>query len=687
MVTSRPGLTLGTTYYWRVDEVNSTPDHTIYPGPVWSFTAEPVAFPLDSNNITATASSQSIGSDVNNLINGSGLNASDQHSTQDTDMWLSSPAGPQPTWLQFAFDQPYALHDMQVWNSNTVMEPVLGLGVKDVNIATSLDGIHWTVYEAHAVFNQATGTPGYAANTVIDFNDMKVQYVKLMIQSNWGGLVPQYSLSEVRFSYLPTYARRPKPTDGTTLATLDGLLQWRPGRQAVQHEVYLGTDANLVAAGDASVLAGTVTTHSLDATDQIQYAQTYYWQVTEVNDAASQPRWVGPEWSFTTPPYFTVDNMDSYNDKDNLIYEAWVDGYNDNSNGSQVGYLNAPFAEQSIVFGGKQSMPFSYNNSGSVTQSTATLDLGGQNWSLGGGQTLVFYFLGDRGNDNATLFVDVDGAEVDLTSSLSAGLWTQENIDLASLGINLSNVGKLTIGVKGSGSGMLYIDEVRVYREAPAVVTPVDPGNTGLVLDYEMENSVADSSGSGLDGTAQGSPLYAASLAGMGQALQFDGVGNYVDVPVSNLLTQLTDSTFSAWVKIDPASTGSWQRVFDFGTGTTNYLFLCPRTGTTGPVRAAIVNPTIGYETGVTSAVALTDGWHQVACVFDADTLRLYVDGWSAGSVPTPITPKDLGATTQDWLGQSQWSGDSLLMGLLDQFRIYNRALSPGEIRYLAGDR
>ena len=94
-----------------------------------------------------------------------------------------------------------------------------------------------------------------------------------------------------------------------------------------------------------------------------------------------------------------------------------------------------------------------------------------------------------------------------------------------------------------------------------------------------------------------------------------------------------------------------------------------------------------GNEYGVTSGTPLTDGWHHLACVFDADTLTLYVDGWSAGTTTTTIAPKDLGVTTNNWLGDSQWDGDSLYDGLLDEFRIYNRALSAGEIRYLAGDR
>ena len=53
----------------------------------------------------------------------------------------------------------------------------------------------------------------------------------------------------------------------------------------------------------------------------------------------------------------------------------------------------------------------------------------------------------------------------------------------------------------------------------------------------------------------------------------------------------------------------------------------------------------------------------------------------------TTYLPKDLGKTTQNWLGRSQFTADGYFGGMLDEVRIYNRALTTGEVRYLAGDR
>ncbi len=71
-----PGsLAYGQTYYWRIDEVNKSADGTVYKGDVWSFTAEPYAYPIAGTSITATASSAQLSAGPENTINGSGLDA------------------------------------------------------------------------------------------------------------------------------------------------------------------------------------------------------------------------------------------------------------------------------------------------------------------------------------------------------------------------------------------------------------------------------------------------------------------------------------------------------------------------------------------------------------------------------------------------------------------------------------
>lgn len=67
-------LVFGTTYYWRIDEVNAPPDLTVYKGQVWQFMVETFAYPIPSDKIIATASSSlSANTGPENTVNGSGL--------------------------------------------------------------------------------------------------------------------------------------------------------------------------------------------------------------------------------------------------------------------------------------------------------------------------------------------------------------------------------------------------------------------------------------------------------------------------------------------------------------------------------------------------------------------------------------------------------------------------------------
>jgi hypothetical protein len=195
-----PGLLeFGQTYYWRIDEVGVAPDFAIYRGPVLSFTTEPFARPIQG--IVAQASSSQGGSRPEKTVDGSGLDASDGHSTTNTDMWQSAAAAG-PHWIQFELGKVYTLHELWVWNSNQVIEPLVGFGAKTVKIEYSSDGTTWTALEGVPEFARAPGKPSYVADTKISFAGVQARYVKLTIEKGWGA-TPSVGLSEVRFFYIP----------------------------------------------------------------------------------------------------------------------------------------------------------------------------------------------------------------------------------------------------------------------------------------------------------------------------------------------------------------------------------------------------------------------------------------------------------------------------------------------------
>ncbi len=169
-------LDFGTTYYWRVDEVNAPPtSHVEFKGEVWSFTTEPIGYPIEDVNATAS-SALSVDTGPENTVNGSGIDADDLHSIEPTDMWLSNDE-PNGAWIEYELDKVYKLHEMWVWNQNGIMELMIGFGLKDVTIEHSVNGTDYTTLGTTHEFVQAPGTSNYAHNTIVDFGgrDSKVR--------------------------------------------------------------------------------------------------------------------------------------------------------------------------------------------------------------------------------------------------------------------------------------------------------------------------------------------------------------------------------------------------------------------------------------------------------------------------------------------------------------------------------
>jgi hypothetical protein len=381
-------LANGQTYYWRVDEVNQAPNNNVVTGTVWSFTVEPYSYRIKP--AAATASSAAPGMGPEKTIDGSGLTG-DLHGVEPTTMWMST--GVLPNWIQYEFDQVYQLESLQVWNSNQLVESFVGWGAKNVVIETSADGATWAPVANVPEFAQAPGAAGYAANTTINLGPVQAKYVKLTINTTWGGLTPQAGLSEVRFSYVPVQARLPQPASAAQGVGIDTSLDWRPGRGAASHQVYFGTDATAVT--NATAAARTVAEHGF-VPDSLLFGTTYYWRVDEVNTVT----YPGPIWSFTTQEYVPVDDFESYTDKPGEeIFSTWIDGFTSGASGSTVGYLTAAggtFGETAITHGGKQAMPFEYNNVKTPYYSEAerTFDTS-QDWTAHGADTLTLYFRGN----------------------------------------------------------------------------------------------------------------------------------------------------------------------------------------------------------------------------------------------------------------------------------------------------
>jgi hypothetical protein len=158
------------------------------------------------------------------------------------------------------------------------------------------------------------------------------------------------------------------------------------------------------------------------------------------------------------------------------------------------------------------------------------------------------------------------------------------------------------------------------------------------------------------------------------------GIGQYVVLP-RNLFATLTETTVAVWFRWEGGPLN--QRVFDMGSGIPYWFFFSP--GFSDGAR-------VGVSKGVPSHVfydihlpLLTpETWTHVAITWSAASMDVYVDGVRRGNwTPPLVAPQDLGGPTLSWLGRSQFEADPYYAGMLDEFRIYDRALSAVEVEAL----
>ena len=411
------GLAPGTTYYWRIDEVNTTEPNSPWKGDVWRFSIPPKTaydpIPADGAEFV----------------------------------------GPDNVTLTWTAGFGTKLHHMY-----------LGTNMADVDAGAP------TAYK---------GPVAVARFVAGKLESEKVYYWRV---DEFDGTLTHKG--NIWAFTTPGAAGSPKPARDAAGVPMTAKLSWTPATNATSHQVYFGTDKDAVknATTASAEYKGSKAKGSENYDPgKLTWYTPYYWRVDAVYNTGTVK---GLVWSFTTADFIIVDDFESYNDIDppdpasNRIFDKWIDGFaTPTINGAIVGNNLPPYAEQTTVHSGDQSMPYSYDNNLKTSEATMTL-VYPRDWTEEGVTRLSLWFRGSAANAAERMYVALNGSAVVYNNDPKAAqtaTWTEWIIDLQAFqGVTLTNVNTITIGfgTKNSpaagGSGKMFFDDIRLYRPSAA---------------------------------------------------------------------------------------------------------------------------------------------------------------------------------------------------------------------------
>jgi hypothetical protein len=231
--------------------------------------------------------------------------------------------------------------------------------------------------------------------------------------------------------------------------------------------------------------------------------------------------------------------------------------------------------------------------------------------------------------------------------------------------------------------------------KAKAVVTVVAE-TSGLLVHYQFDETggtvATDSSGRGNHGTYVGNPTFGAGSVGGAVVLAggaSDSNAPYVSIP-NGVLAGAQNLTVATWVTWSGTG-GDGQWIYGLGLDSNRYVFSGPNWSKSAILRSGITLNSWQAEKGMSSTSALPSGsWQHLAVVVDstAQTATMYLNGTAiATATEVTIKPSDLYDATKSvsgYIGKSLFPGDAYFNGAVDDFRVYDRALSAAEITRLA---
>ena len=368
-------------YYWRVDEFDAFATHT---GSVWSFKTAKAGGGLRADYYK--------GADFNTLV----LSRTDP---QINFTWMD-PDAPDPDVGDNDFSIRWTGEVEAGYTETYTFYPKADDGVR-LWVGGKLLVDSWESVPIYPIEHSGTIDliAGNSYGIVMEYFE---EATNAIAELRWASpSTPKQIVPQAAFA-LPIKAGSPSPRAGATGVGHAPVLSWGPGDYAASHEVYFGADEDTVrnataaspeykgtkALGDESYDAGELAWHT-----------TYYWRVDEVNSTNPDSPWVGSVWSFTTADFLAVDDFESYNDIDppddasNRVFDAWIDGFGTTTNGALVGNDLPPYADQTVVHEGNQSMPYVFDTVNKISEATLTL-VDTRDWTAEGVAELSLWFRG-----------------------------------------------------------------------------------------------------------------------------------------------------------------------------------------------------------------------------------------------------------------------------------------------------
>jgi hypothetical protein len=541
-----------------------------------------------------------------------------------------------------------------------------------------------------------------------------------------GGEAPGFDIASMRARIRTDCGQaacNPIPVDGAKNVPIDVILSWSPGQSATKHIVHFGMDPINIDASEGGI-SGPPQLQDANTFDPggLELGTTYYWRIDEVNGQNVRP---GDIWSFTTIDHFVVDDFEQYNlltdPNRNWISDTWKN-------------FNVSLSMDHEHKCGRKSMiiPLLDYQTAEYTDETVRTFNPPQNWAAIGAKALELFFSDYTDNSHALIYIAFNDGNSEAivlypsdSNDITNETWHTWRIDLQALqDIDLSNIESIAIGFypdpnypSGGGRGIIFFDDIRLYSsrclkenmpdadfnsdclvnfmdfeemtsnwlEAGYNVYPVAAPKAPVAW-YEFEYYANDSAGNA-HGWTRGRPTYVKGV--YGRAISFDGNEDAVEITGhADLFSKISTAITIAF----------WQYGAD-SPYHTDTLFCSNYTYGEGDPAIAInlgcwrrpgkYHWDCGWPWSFDNKLSgnhrysseWMGRWNHWAFTKDAadGTMQIFLNGVLYDS--TTGTHSPISGITSFEIGSGWYGGYD---GLIDDFRIYDYALTQPEIVHVA---